>query len=60
MKRWRDNVARKPGMGKLVDFYTRNKLLILSYSQKHYRLLGKLVADGNKLSIRDLYHQLLS
>jgi uncharacterized protein YbgA (DUF1722 family)/uncharacterized protein YbbK (DUF523 family) len=57
MKRWRDNVAQKPGMGKLVDFHTRNKLLILSHSQKHYRLMGKLVADGKKMPIKELYHQ---
>jgi len=57
MKRWRDNVARKPGMGNLVDFHTRNKLLILSHSPKHYRLMGKLVADGKKLPIMELYHQ---
>jgi uncharacterized protein YbgA (DUF1722 family)/uncharacterized protein YbbK (DUF523 family) len=62
MKRWRDNVARKPGMGNLVEFHTRNKLLILSHSPKHYRLMGKLVADGKKLPIQevyDQYHQLL-
>jgi uncharacterized protein YbgA (DUF1722 family)/uncharacterized protein YbbK (DUF523 family) len=57
MKRWRDNVAQKPGMGKLVDFHTRNKLLILSHSQKHYRLMGKLVADGKKMPIKELHHQ---
>jgi uncharacterized protein YbgA (DUF1722 family)/uncharacterized protein YbbK (DUF523 family) len=57
MKRWRDNLARKPGMGNLVDFHTRNKLLILSHSQKHYRLMGKLVAGGKKMTIKELYHQ---
>jgi uncharacterized protein YbgA (DUF1722 family)/uncharacterized protein YbbK (DUF523 family) len=57
MKRWRDNLARKRGLGNLVDFHTRNKLLILSHSQKHYRLLGKLVADGKKLPIQELYSQ---
>ncbi len=57
MKRWRDNVAQKPDMGNLVDFHTRNKLLILSHSPKHYRLMGKLVADGKKMPIKDLYHQ---
>ena len=57
MKRWRDNLARKPGMGNLVDFHTRNKLLILSHSQKHYRLMGKLVAEGKKMTIKELYHQ---
>jgi uncharacterized protein YbgA (DUF1722 family) len=44
-------------MGNLVDFHTRNKLLILSHSQKHYRLMGKLVAGGKKMTIKELYHQ---
>ena len=57
MKRWRDNLARKRGMGNLVDFHTRNKLLILSHSQKHYRLMGKLVAEGKKVPIKELYQQ---
>jgi uncharacterized protein YbgA (DUF1722 family)/uncharacterized protein YbbK (DUF523 family) len=57
MKRWRDNLARKQSMGSLVDFHTSNKLLILSHSQKHYRLMGKLVAAGKKMPIKELYHQ---
>ena len=61
MKRWRDNLAKKPGMGNLVDFHTRNKLLMLSHSPKHYRLMGKLVAEGKKMPLGDLYdrYQLL-
>ena len=42
-------------MGNLVDFHTRNKLLILSHSQKHYRMMGKLVADGKKMPMNELY-----
>ena len=57
LKRWRDDVAKKPGMGKLVEFHTRNKLLILSHSQKHYRLMGKLVAEGKKIPIKELCGQ---
>ena len=57
MNRWRDNLAGKKSMGKLVDFHTRNKLLILSHSQKHYRLMGKLVASGKQIPTKDLYHQ---
>jgi len=57
MKRWRDNLAVRRSVGSLVDFHTRNKLLILSHSQKHYRLMGKLVADGKKMPIRALYDQ---
>jgi len=61
MKRWRDNLARKRGMGNLVDFHTRNKLLLMSHSLKHYSLMGKLVAEGKKMPLGDLYdrYQLL-
>jgi uncharacterized protein YbgA (DUF1722 family)/uncharacterized protein YbbK (DUF523 family) len=55
MKRWRDNLALRQGMGNLVDFHTRNKLLIMSHSPKHYRLMGKIVADGKKMRIGELY-----
>jgi uncharacterized protein YbgA (DUF1722 family)/uncharacterized protein YbbK (DUF523 family) len=57
MKRWRDRLAVKRSMGNLVDFHTRNKLLILSHSQKHYRLMGQLVAEGKKMPIKELYDQ---
>jgi uncharacterized protein YbgA (DUF1722 family)/uncharacterized protein YbbK (DUF523 family) len=57
MNRWRDNLSERKSMGKLVDFHTRNKLLILSHSQKHYRSMGKLVANGKQMPIKDLYHQ---
>ncbi|MEJ2164630.1 MAG: DUF523 and DUF1722 domain-containing protein [Desulfobacterales bacterium] len=57
LKRWRDVLARKRSMGNLVDFHTRNKLLILSHSQKHYRFMGKLVADGKKMPIQKLYDE---
>jgi len=57
MKRWRDNLARKRSIGNLVDFHTRNKLLMLSHSPKHYRLMGKLVAEGKKMPLGDLYDQ---
>jgi len=57
LKRWRDNHTKSKNMGNLVDFHTRNKLLILSHSQTHYRQMGKLVADGKKMPIASLYNQ---
>ncbi len=62
LKRWRDTVAKSRKMGNLVEFHTRNKLLFLSHSQKHYRLMGKLVAEGKKYSLKernDRYVQLM-
>jgi uncharacterized protein YbgA (DUF1722 family)/uncharacterized protein YbbK (DUF523 family) len=55
LTRWRQVLAEKWGMGNLVDFHTQNKLLILSHSQKHYRIMGKLVAGGKKHPIKGLY-----
>jgi uncharacterized protein YbgA (DUF1722 family)/uncharacterized protein YbbK (DUF523 family) len=57
LKRWRDSIKKKRSMGNLVNFHTCNKLLILSHSQKHYRLMGKLVAGGKKLPIKALFSQ---
>lgn len=57
LKRWRDVLAATPGVGNLVDFHSRNKLLMLSHSQKHYRLMGKLVAEGKKMPLKALYDQ---
>ena len=57
LKRWRETLFHKPGMGRLVDFHTRQKLLILSHSPKHYRKMGKMVAGGKALSPKVLYDQ---
>ena len=46
LKRWRETAAPKKSRGSLVDFHTKNKLLILSHSPKHYQLMGKLVAKA--------------
>jgi uncharacterized protein YbgA (DUF1722 family) len=57
MMRWRELVRKKRSMGNLVDFHTRNKLLILSHSPKHYKMMGKLVADGKAMPIEKLYQE---
>lgn len=57
LKRWRDVAGNPPRMGSLVDFHTRQKLLLLSHSQKHYRLMGKLVAAGKKKEPEKLYDE---
>lgn len=57
LKRWRELRVRKEGLGGVVDFHTRNKLLILAHSEKHHRAMGKLVAAGKTLPVQSLYHQ---
>ncbi len=55
LKRWRESLEKKKSVGDLVDFHTRQKLLILSHSTTHYRAMGKLVAEGKSLPLDTLY-----
>ena len=57
LKRWRELLKKKQTVGKLVEFHTQNKLLIFSHSEKHYRIMGKLVAGGKQLPVKVLYEQ---
>jgi uncharacterized protein YbgA (DUF1722 family)/uncharacterized protein YbbK (DUF523 family) len=57
LRRWREALAGGRRMGNLVDFHTRNKLLILSHSPGHYRAMGKMVADGKQMPMKELFAQ---
>ncbi len=57
LRRWRKALEGGKSRGNLVDFHTRNKLLILSHSPKHYREMGKLVANGKELQPKLLYER---
>ncbi len=55
LRRWRQILAGKKNLGKIADFHTRHKLLILSHSPKHYQTMEKLVARMRELSLWRLY-----
>jgi uncharacterized protein YbgA (DUF1722 family) len=55
LERWRELLAEKMSRFQIIDFHTRHKLLILSHSQKHYRLMGQLVAHMKGVSLKDFY-----
>lgn len=57
LKRWVDLTKDKLSIGKLVEFHTKNKLLLLSHSEKHYRLMGKMVAESGKKSIGESFNE---
>jgi len=42
-----DNLARKD----IIDFHSTHKYLVMAHSQKHYKLLGKLLARAGAYSI---------
>jgi uncharacterized protein YbgA (DUF1722 family) len=55
--RWRETLSKEKSMGNLVDFHTRHKLLIMSHSPNHSQMMGKLVAQGKALPVKDLFNQ---
>ncbi|MDA8141140.1 MAG: DUF523 and DUF1722 domain-containing protein [Desulfobacteraceae bacterium] len=55
LRRWRTALAEGQTLGRLVTFHSHEKLLLLSHSPNHYRLMGKLVAQGRQQSIGKLY-----
>jgi len=55
LKRWRDELQEKQSLKALIAFHTRNKLLLLAHSPQHYRQMGKLVAQGKELPLKELY-----
>jgi uncharacterized protein YbgA (DUF1722 family)/uncharacterized protein YbbK (DUF523 family) len=61
-RRWTDFVRRDGSLGGLVEFHTDHKLLLMAHSPKHYRELGRLVAEGKRMKparLREEYLALL-
>jgi uncharacterized protein YbgA (DUF1722 family)/uncharacterized protein YbbK (DUF523 family) len=52
-QRWKGFLESGPSVKGLVEFHTRHKLLLMAHSQKHYSLLGRLVAQGGNLKKDD-------
>ncbi|MDD3313743.1 DUF523 and DUF1722 domain-containing protein, partial [Pseudodesulfovibrio sp.] len=44
LHRWREAMRPEPAPGRLVDFHSRHKLLVMAHSVDRYRALGKLAA----------------
>jgi uncharacterized protein YbgA (DUF1722 family)/uncharacterized protein YbbK (DUF523 family) len=55
--RWRELLREKKSLGRLVEFHTRHKLLILSHSPAHYRVMGKLVAGAKEMPQEEFYSE---
>jgi uncharacterized protein YbgA (DUF1722 family)/uncharacterized protein YbbK (DUF523 family) len=57
LERWREVRSKKESRGKVLDFHTRHRLLILSHSPRYCEMMGKLVAKAKDLPLRRLYQQ---
>jgi uncharacterized protein YbgA (DUF1722 family)/uncharacterized protein YbbK (DUF523 family) len=53
-RRWKDFLAGTPTVGRLVEFHTGNKLLMMAHSPLIYREMGVLVAHGADEVLSDL------
>ncbi|MFO7765462.1 MAG: DUF523 and DUF1722 domain-containing protein [Pelovirga sp.] len=60
LKRWRQMLDAGFSLGRLVEFHTCHKLLIMAHSPQHYRQMGKLVAAGRDYSPDDLLETYLT
>jgi len=59
LKRWRETLAEGMTRGRLVNFHTHHKLLLLSHSTEIYRQMGQLVARAKELEEKVLFDQYL-
>jgi|SRR5262245_35031395 len=54
--RWQAALGAKSASS-LVEFHTRHKFLLLAHSERHYRRLGRLVANLKNNSLREIYEE---
>lgn len=54
LKRWREARGGRTCVGDVVDFHTRNKLLLMAHSPKHLTAMGRLVAGAKKMPCQEL------
>ncbi len=55
--RWQEFLQNDKSIDGLVKFHTAHKLLIMSHSQKHLSLLGKLVANAKSYDKRYVFNE---
>jgi uncharacterized protein YbgA (DUF1722 family)/uncharacterized protein YbbK (DUF523 family) len=59
-QRWKSFIKAGSRVKDLISLHTEHKLLLMSHSQKHYTLLGRLVADTKKQEKEKFLHDYIS
>ena len=59
-RRWQDLVAKGVTSARVIEFYTRHKLIVLAHGQRGYKSMGKLVANMDKKSTEGMAKQFIS
>ncbi len=57
LARWREELSGNESRGRLVEFHTKHKLLILAHSTEHYRKMGRLVAGAKQAPLKELFEE---
>ena len=52
-RRWKDFLEETPTVGRLVEFHTAHKLLMMAHSPLIYREMGTLVAHASDMKLSD-------
>ena len=55
--RWQRLARGRRSISSLVDFHTRHKFLLLAHSERHYKKLGRIVADVKHLAVANAYQE---
>ncbi len=55
LRRWRETRGRRSCVGNVIDFHTRNKLVLMAHSPRHLKQMGALVAGGKEMGCPALY-----
>ncbi len=56
-RRWQDTAKGAKSVAALVDFHMQHKFLLLAHSERHYRQLGRMVAQAKQSPISETYRQ---
>jgi uncharacterized protein YbgA (DUF1722 family)/uncharacterized protein YbbK (DUF523 family) len=56
-RRWKNFLNDAPDPARLVEFHTRQKLLMMAHSLLIYREMGRLVAHGNEIQRDELFRR---
>lgn len=52
--RWRELLEKGLNVGRLVEFHTKHKLLIMSHNEKAYREMGPMIAHAREYELTEL------
>jgi uncharacterized protein YbgA (DUF1722 family) len=56
-RRWQETASKPKAIRALVDFHTAHKFQLLAHSERHYRYLGRLVANAKATPLGQLYER---